>query len=437
MKKRWLVTLMVMTLVLSLTVPSAAFFGFGDDDEDEPTKITYWTTQVESSRLEVIKGLAKKFTEETGIEVKVVPVEENDFSTKLSAAQAGNKLPQVMEMGVQKILRLGNAGLLDIEAAGDVINSYGRDDFYQGPLEMTQVANGDGNYAVPFHGWVQGIWYREDWFEEAGLEAPTNWENILKAAKHFHKPDQKQYGIIFGTKKDAYARQTFTQFALSNDARVFNEEGELVYNSPEMLETYKYLKDLANYTQPGPETWRDGRNLFLNDQVAMMFYSTYIMSDLVGENMVEKTGFASKMEHSSAATFGQVVGLSITSTNSDAKEEAAKKFVKFLHDKKNYIEFLHMAPGGMNPVRKSIAQSKEYKDNKTISVYGDKATEIASGLDNIGKFGFVGGKVFPKMGDIGARYVIGDSINQMTERDWEAQKALDYATNKMKEIVNE
>ena len=78
---------------------------------------------------------------------------------------------------------------------------------------MMEVAGSGNYYALPYHGWVQGIWYRADWFKNAGLDPPDTWENILKAAKTFYKPEQNQYGILVGTKPEAYSEQCFTHFA--------------------------------------------------------------------------------------------------------------------------------------------------------------------------------------------------------------------------------
>ncbi|MDN3685159.1 extracellular solute-binding protein [Vibrio sinaloensis] len=76
------------------------------------------------------------------------------------------------------------------------------------------------------------MWYRADWFKEAGLEPPTTWESIEKKRLSTSTNQSKnQYGILIGTKADSYAEQVYTQFALSNDAGQFDKEGNLVFNS--------------------------------------------------------------------------------------------------------------------------------------------------------------------------------------------------------------
>ena len=99
-----------------------------------------------------------------------------------------------------------------------MVEKIGKDRFYLGSLMMVESPDPGNYYGLPYHGWVQGIWYRADWFKKAGLAPPNTWENILNAAKTFYKPEKNQYGILVGTKAENYAEQCFTHFALSTIA---------------------------------------------------------------------------------------------------------------------------------------------------------------------------------------------------------------------------
>ena len=409
------------------------------------TSLEFWTTQVEEERMKVIRELVAEFEKNyPDIEVVVVGVQENDMPIKLAAGMSAGMLPEIIEMGAENILRLGADGMMDIEAAGQIIDQLGRDDFYKGALGMLATPEG-GNYAVPMHGWVQGIWYRTDLFEEKGLEAPTTWYNILKAARTFHNPNDQIYGIVIGTNKDSYARQTFTQYALSNGARIFNQNGEIVFNSSEMIATLDYYQELAQYTPPGPNGWRDARDLYLAGRVPMMMYSTYIMDDIgigktgyegaIIENLVDKTNLANLMINKVPSIFGQIVGVGIVNGSESDQLVAAKEFIKFMLTDQAYIRFLHMAPGGMNPVRRSIAADPRYQDNPVLEVYGQKAADIAAAMDNIGKFGYINGQVFPEIGKITSQFIIGQAIMKMTESGWSAEEAAKWAEKEMKDAL--
>ena len=155
------------------------------------TNISFWTTETQSERMKTIQLILDTFEAlNDDIQVKLVPVDENDLPTQMAAASAAGNIPEVIEMGSELAVTFGSEGIMDFGAHEAVINKIGRDDFFKGALQLTTSPSGQA-YALPYHGWVQGIWYRADWFKEAGLAPPTTWYNILKAAKHFNNPAKK------------------------------------------------------------------------------------------------------------------------------------------------------------------------------------------------------------------------------------------------------
>ncbi len=411
------------------------------------TTIEFWHCEVEQNRQDTISSLVARFQEASpGIIVKTQAAEENDMRTKLTTAQAARKLPNLVALSSELILRLGNANLLDRRAAAEVIDGLGRNEFYDGALGFVASPEG-GHYAVPYSGWVQGIWYRKDWFEAQNLPAPTTWESILAAAKAFNAPDDRVYGIILGTAKDLYAEQLFTQFALSNKAFLFSSDGKVTFNTPEMVEALRYYKELSKYTPPGPETWREARDLYLNGTCAMMFYSTFIMDDIgveatgfkgaIVRDLVKKTGFAPYVQHKVPASFGAISAYGITSTSSPEQVEACKKLITFLMTNDAYIKFLHMGPGGFNPVLKSVAVSPDYLEQPVLKAWGETYKTIAQGLDSIQTFALREGRIFPDYGNISSQLIIGEALYNLTERDWTPEQTAEWAQKRMEQSIGQ
>lgn len=436
-KKSFLKITLLVLLLFVFTTASAA-----------QVTIEYWTTQPEEERVVKINELIDRFeADNPEYNIELIAVQEDDIPTRLAAGMAAGRLPDLIEMGTENILGLGHEGTLDSEAAYDVVSAIGEDEFFEGALKMLNDPSG-GYFAVPFYGWVQGIWYRGDLFEERGLEAPNNWETVLKAAEEFYNPREQQYGIVLGTDRDSFARQTFTPFALSNNARIFDGDGNIIFDSPEMIETLDFYSRLAEFTPPGPNGWRDARDLYLSGRVPMMIYSSYIMGDIgigdtgydgahgsIVEDLVNKTNFANTMENKSQASFGQISGLAFVKNEDEEKATGVKEFAKFLLNDQTYIEFLHMAPGGMNPVLKATAEDSRYQDHEILNAWGDTSTVIAGGLNNIGQFGNQDGIVFPEMGAIANQFIIGQSIMNITERNWSAERTAEWAEQQMENAV--
>jgi len=442
----------IFKLALALMVAMPAFV--------QAQTIEFWTTQTQSDRQKVIKALAQTFEAlNPSIKVNVVPVEENDMAAQMAAASAAGKLPSIIEAGSELILAFGEENIVDLKTNNAIIRSVGKNKYFTGALDMVKAANGRDYYGVPFHGWIQGIWYRQDWFKEHGLAAPNSWNNILEAAKVLTDKSKNQYGILVGTKPETFSEQVFTHLALGNGARQFDRNGNLTFNSDEMLQTLRFYKELAQFNPPGPQTWR-ARDYYLQGKMGMFFYSTYIMDDLAladvakgsltsehfqeltdgsfDPDLVKKTGFAPIIANTEKASYGVLVGLSVIKTNS-AQAAAAKKFAEFLYQPDAYISFLHMAPGGMNPMIKGISnQSRYLNDPKGVfSTYGTKKIgDIIGGFENIKTFAIVNGKAFPQSGQITAKQIIPKMIYSVIFENVSPEAAIEKADREMKALIN-
>jgi multiple sugar transport system substrate-binding protein len=228
-----------------------------------------------------------------------------------------------------------------------------------------------------------------------------------------------------------------------------------------MLETLKYYAELAKYNPPGPQTWR-ARDYYLQGKMAMFFYSTYIMDDLAlaevaagsltNENfpqlkgssfdpqLVDNTRVVTTITNKRKGGYGSIVALGLIDQKSEEKNKAAGKLLQFLFEPSSYITFLHMSPGGMNPMLRDIAQMPEYlNDPKGIfNRYGrSKIEEIISGLDSIGSFTIVEGKTFPASGKIFAKQIIPRMIYAVTIEGMKAEDAIKWAEEQMLEVIKE
>lgn len=459
--KTWRHAVIAMLLMLCIAAP---LFAQGqqaaDIQTEEPVAIEFWTTETQSDRMATIQVLVDTFMAlNPNITITVIPVDENDLSTQAQTANAAGTLPALFEGPAETVVSFGTQGMLDTETATSLLTALGKDRFYSGPLKVLETAKKDGWYALPYHGWVQGIWYRADWFEEAGLQPPTTWENTLKAAKYFHQPEKNQYGILVGTLPEAYTEQCFTPIAMSNNAALFSADGNLIFNSPEMREAVAYYAELAKYNPPGPQTWR-ARDYYLQGKMAMFFYSTYIMDDLAlqeaaagsltGENfaelkgtsfdphLVDNTRIAPIITHKSPAGYGTVVALGFFNQTDPAKTEAARKFVEYLYTPNAYITFLHMSPGGMNPMMKEIATNPRFQ-NDPMGLFGrygtEKMAEIIDGLENIETFSIVDGVRIEAASEITAKQIIPQMMYKITQERMQVDTAMAWAENEMRKLV--
>lgn len=366
----------------------------------EKVVVEFWTTDNEEDRVDVYEAVAAKYMEANpNVDLRIVPIEEAGVTQRIATALAANRLPDIVRMGVERVAAFAADGILDEDAAVAVIDSIGMDDFRASPLEMvTDPAT--GKYAaIPYDGWVQAIWYRSDVFTELGLAAPVSWDNINAACDALPGSGNLLYALGLGTDPGQnFGHQIFEQVAISNDAWPFDADGNVTMDTPEMVAALEFYTDLQRCALPGPQYWRGSREAYELDQAGMLFYSTYIMDDLVEgsglegggnveiavEDLALKTGFAPQMVgENGSASYGQLVTLAIM----DGAEPEAQDVVEFFLTE-GYLDVLSLAPFGKVPVLKSAVDG--WKDLSPFfeNYSSETLDQIANGFDTMNRWLF-------------------------------------------------
>jgi len=395
----------VVTEVVEVEVPAEPM---------EKKVIEFWTTDNEEDRVDVYEDIAARYmAANPEIDLRIIAIDEASISQRIATAQAANRLPDIVRMGIERVSSFAADGILDQDAAEAAIAGIGEDDFRAGPLVMvTDPATGQ-YAAIPFDGWIQAIWYRSDMFSETGLNPPVTWDDINAACDALPGQGNLLYGLTLGTDPGQnYPIQVFEQVAISNNAWPFDADGNVTMNTPEMVAALDFYSKLQRCALPGPQYWRGAREAYELDQSGMLFYSTYIMDDLVDgsgleaggaveiavEDLALNTGFASEMVGpNGSASYGQLVTLGIM----QGADPAAVDVVEFyLTD--GYIDILSLAPFGKVPVLKSAVEEwgtlSPYFENYSDETLG----QIANGFENMQRW------LFRPEYDATLRAVVGD-----------------------------
>jgi len=395
----------------------------------DKTVIEFWTTDNEEPRVDVYEEIAAAFmAEHPDIDLRIVPIEEAGIAQRIATAQAANRLPDIVRMGIERVSAFAADGILDEEAAGATIAAIGEDDFRAGPLSMVTNPTSGVYSAVPFDGWVQAIWYRTDLFSEDGLDAPLSWDAINAACDALPGTGNLLYALGLGTDPGQnYPHQVFEQVAISNNAWPFDADGNVSMNTPEMIEALKFYTDLQRCAIPGPQYWRGAREAYELDQAGMLFYSTYIMDDLVDgsgldgggnieipvEDLPGKTGFASEMAGpNGSASYGQLVTLGIMK---DA-DPMAQEVVKYFMTGDNYLKVLELAPFGKVPVLESAIEGWGGLSSYFANYSPETIAQIGNGFDTMQRWLFrpdYDATQRAVVGDIEGRLLISQAISNI------------------------
>lgn len=333
-------------------------------------QLTFWTTEEQPERLEVQRNIAEAFEAQSGVSVEVIPVTENQMGERVTAAFAAGELPDVIYHPLNFTLSWYDAGVLDSLSATEVIETLGEGTFSEGALNLVETM--DGYAAVPVDGWTQLLIYRQDLFEEAGLEPPTSYENVRAALETLHNPPEL-YGFVAATDpSQVYMMQVFEEVALANGVNLVNDEGEVDIDRDALITTLEFYKELAEASPPGNLYWQQARELYFAGDAAMIIWSPFILDELAGlRDEVPITAFDDPTSPELANNTGVVTRFSGPNNpdgagwtdvryfgiTADADFEAAQDFVEFMMSDA-YLETLSIAPEGKFPVRRGTPENE-------------------------------------------------------------------------------
>lgn len=373
--------LRIGTALFGLMVVTAACGGEAASSEPEggggDGTLTFWTVEDTQDRIEAQQVIVDRFIEETGIDVELVAVAEADLTTQVTAAVAGDTLPDVFgALSLGFTHSLAADGLANAEANAAVVEALGRDTFSESALEL--ATTDDGLAGVPSDSWAQLLVYRRDLFEEAGLEPPTTYETILAAAEELNTDDQA--GIVLATGNDlTFVQQTFEYFAVANGCDVIDAEGNVTITSPECVETMEFYTDLVNNgSVTGAQDADTTRAAYFAGEAAMIVWSSFILDELAGLRddalptcpecaddplfLAENSGVVTAIQGPSGdepSQFGEMVSFVIST---DAPADEAQQFVEYMMSDA-YVDWLAIAPEGKFPTRLGTAENPtEYAD---------------------------------------------------------------------------
>ena len=360
--------------------------GGGDGASQSGQTITVWTNEFQPDRLATTKDILADFTTESGIKTKLVPVPEDQFSTLITNAAAAGDIPDVvMATSLQDSHAYAAQGVFDADAAQAVVERLGTGTFSEKALELVStdgVATG-----VPSTGWGQLLIYRRDLFEEAGLQPPETLEDVTAAAEELNA--EGVAGITLATAPgDGFTAETFEHVALAMGCRLIDEEGTVMFTSPECVESLRYYADLANnYSVSGAQDVDSTRGTYFAGRAAMMFWSPFLLDGMAGLRddtkpscrqckgnpgfLAKNSGLVGPIAGPSGepSQFGQIATFNI---GVETNTEAAQQLVEFMMTD-GYVRWMGLSPQGNYPVRLG--------SEETPTEFAEAWAELESGVD--------------------------------------------------------
>ncbi len=348
--------------------------GSDDDGSEGGDQLTVWIVEDLPDRVQATQSIVDAFSDESGLDVELVAVAEDQFNQLLTSNAAAGELPDVIggiPMGQARIMSANQ--LLDTDAMAEVIEALGEDTFSPRALELT--SQDDTPISVPSESWTQVLVYRKDLFDKAaGLEEPTSYDAIRAAAQELDSADIAGF-VGANIAGDAFTEQTFEHLALGNGCQLVDDSGAVTFDSSECVEALDIYGELQqDISVAGEQNVDTVRAQYFAGKAAMIIWSTFILDELAGlrsdalptcpqcdknpEFLAENSGIVSSISGPSSdepAVFGEITSWEITA---ESATESAKQFVEYMMSD-GYEPWIAIAPEGKVPVRAGDGEAAE------------------------------------------------------------------------------
>ncbi|MGX7164060.1 sugar ABC transporter substrate-binding protein [Enterococcus massiliensis] len=354
--------LLGLTSVLSLGTLAACGSGGNDDKKDEVLNI--WGMGEEVKQL---SKMTDKFTEETGIEVKIQSLPWSNAHDKLLTAVASKSGPDVLQMGTTWMPEFQKAGALsDMTKYIEKYDNLKSDNFYHGSVETTQF---DGkSYGIPWAAETRVLFYRTDVLESVGYsEAPKTWDELEDAAKKLSERGDDKYGINIDAKEQTlgfmFARQNGSEL-LDGDKPLFNE-------AP-FTEAVEYLNNfIQKGYAPKEDLGLDVSQTFSGDAMVPMFISGPWMAKAVKDTVPDVEGkWAIAPLPAKENNISSMGGSNLTIFEYSKKKDDAAKFIDFMAEPDNQLEWMELTDA--LPTATKAWEDDKLKNDPIYSVFNEQ-----------------------------------------------------------------
>ena len=229
------------TVALALGLTTVLVSACGKKETSDTQVVRFW----QFWDIAVIQPIVAEFERQNpGVRVEIEQLTWATGLEKIQAALASGTQPDVCELGSTWVPRFSYEGVLE-----DLTPIYEaeRDSFL---MWDSAIYNGRA-YGLP---WVQGsrvLFVNRDLFRRAGLDpdrAPETWDELLDASKRIGELGTGVYGFGQNIGEKYVLYKKFMAFAWGNGGDVFDEDGNVVVNSPAMVEALEFYLRLAPYS---------------------------------------------------------------------------------------------------------------------------------------------------------------------------------------------
>ncbi|WP_019635738.1 ABC transporter substrate-binding protein [Paenibacillus fonticola] len=311
----------------------------------EQVSITFWDENSGPQRTPYYEELINRFeAANPDIKVDYVGLPASSAKQKYDVAIASNEMPDIGGLNQFWISDFVAKGvLLDLE---DYFSNWSeKDKIAPSAIDGSRSSAPDGKlYQIPNTSNYSTLWYRADWFEDAGISVPQTFDEFFATAGKLTDSAKGRYGYTIRGGAGSSKQLTEILYAYSGITEYFDQDGKATINDPahvEFLEKYVQLYGKNTPTSDVTNGYKEMVAVFDTGIAAMVQHNLGSFGEhtkAFGENATEfkAAPLPKSTQGYRVVTGGDNVGLAIF--KSSKNPEAAWKFLTFLasEESQNY-----------------------------------------------------------------------------------------------------
>lgn len=260
-------------------------------DEAISGEITYWHHFTSESEMAGLEEATASFQEAyPDVTVTSENIPNADYMTQFTTAAVAGALPDTAMASVDRIPdMLALDGLTDLT---ERFNDWeGRDGI---PETLMAAATVDDKIVgVPMFLFVDWMYYRKDWFEEAGLDLPQTWQEFREAAIALTDTSQGRYG--FGLRGGDGGQNQVINIMRAYGGLSVDDDGVPVIERDAAIEAVAFWAGLYTDDEVVPpsapnDSYSQIMQAFRTGQTGMLLHHTGSLAEISGDLSTDEFG---------------------------------------------------------------------------------------------------------------------------------------------------
>lgn len=333
-------TLGVAGLATALAT-AGALAGCSQSSSSGGDTITYWSSNqgksLDSDK-QFLTTVLDDFTKQTGLKVNLEVIGWANLQNRIQTAITSGQGPDV--------INIGNTWSTSLQATGAflpfddaALKAVGGKEKFVTQAFAVGGKPGQPVTSLPLYGLAYAVYYNKKMFADAGVQAPTTWEDFVATAKKLTKGGVYGFGVA-GSSYFVNSHFAF-MFSAQNGGNWFDSSDKPSFTTSENVKGVKRYLDLMQtdkVVNPSDAQYDDPSKLaadFAAGKIAMMAGPT--MDAAIVQNGMKSTDYGAFALPAPAAAAAQIstfpVGANVSILKNTKNKDSALKLVKYLTGK--------------------------------------------------------------------------------------------------------